>query len=303
MNLCEWNVLLPSLKFVCQRNLTFGLQDTDSSRASKAMLTRQIGSVTVDVTKGADLLSQDGIPGKTSCHVLWDPTRCAGKRMETAMKKLDKASRSPFEIGHTDTRYSAQPTWELSDSQWNKRLKGLLPPDETISSLKKRDVTAGLSFPVLQPLEMHSPTSGADGESSDIRLASWDNCPGAVIFQVYFSDLLLGLGVEYEIGEVIVPFTELVKKQRISGWFDVTSGTQDHVVSVASNDADSKIQGMKPRIHITLSWQPPNDDQSITKETSRELSLAIQEELSQFSHSKRTNIIDSSLGAVNTALG
>lgn len=255
------------------------------------------------MTKGSDLLSRDGIPGKTSCYVIWDPTRCAGKRKKTVVKKLDKASRSPFEIGHTDTRYTAQPTWELSDSQWNKRLKGLLPPDEDLETTIKKEGSAGLSFPVLQPVAIGAPTTGGDNESSDIKLESWDKSPGAIVCQVYFSDLLLGLGVEYEIGEVVIPFPELVKKRRISGWFDLTSGAQDDVVSVSPTVVDPGNPGMKPRIHIILSWQPPRDDKELSDETMKQLSIAIEEELSHFSHSKKKNIIDSSLVAVNTALG
>ncbi|CAJ1956497.1 unnamed protein product [Cylindrotheca closterium] len=277
--------------------------EMDNENSSKDTTNRPLGSVTVDVTKGADLLSRDGIPGKTSCYVVWDPTRYAGKRLKAVMKKLDKASHSPFEIGHTDTRYTAQPTWELSDSKWNKRLKGLLPPDDALATTNKTEGSLGLSFPVLQPLAIDVRTAGGDNGDSEIKLASWDECPGAVVYQVYFSDVLFGLGVEYEIGEVVIPFSELVKRRRISGWFDVTSGAQDNVVSVSPKGIDSKSQGMQPRIHITLSWQPPGDDKKLPEETSQQLSIAIQEELSHFSHSKKTNIIDSSLGAMNTALG
>lgn len=268
------------------------------------------------MTQGASLLSSDGISGKTSCHIFWDPLRQADENEKKTVSKLDKASDSLHEIGFTDARYTANPKWELHESLGTKRLKQLLPSDEGLfKMLSDSNASKGLNFPILQPFSLGSHRKDTKGRFLDVNLRAWDSSPGAVVCQVRFQDLLLGLGFEHILGEVVLPISELVKKGRIEGWFKLhrdkevspfLTYTKEPAEDNQAKGINSEISRINSSsIFLSLLWIPPSKDKELD-ETERELSFVIQEELvrsSVIKNQEKFDLVESSLGAMNTALG
>jgi hypothetical protein len=279
------------------------------------LLHRPIGTIGVNVTCGSALLSRDGIPGKTSCHIIWDPLRYAKKKAKAAISKIDKASEALHEMGFTNTRYAADPEWELHESLENKRLNHLLPVEDNFFVPPDSTVPEGLSFPILQPFSLGNERKDVEGRFVNASLTSWDSSPGAVVFQVRLSDLLFGLGFDYVLGEVVIPFSKLVKKGRISGWFEISNEAEiesflpyeeesgENFPAQSPDAATTENNKTHPRLFLSLQWRPPFDQEKPPDETEQELSIAIQEEFVRSSKQKKFDLVGSSLGAMNTALG
>lgn len=266
----------------------------------------------VSVTQGSSLLSHDGIAGKASCHILWDPLKYMEKASKKSFAKVDKASESIHKIGFTDARYTADPKWDMYESLGTRRLKQLLPSEEGLFKMfSDFNNLKGLCFPVLQPFALNSQRKDSKGRFIDVALNEWDTSPGAIVCQVRFQDLLLGLGLEHVLGEVVIPLSEVVRKGRIEGWFKLSDGKDVSPFMHYDKQPIEKVLNSErshnhsPSIFLSLLWIPPNNEKH-GDDTDIELSFVIQEELVRSSVMKKQegfDLVESSLGAVNTALG
>jgi len=276
---------------------------------------RPRGTIRVRVTRGRNLLSPElGIAGNTSCKVIWDSVRfAADDQMKEQIVRSDKSAHTPLEIGNTSTLYTADPDWiGMEESGITKKLNQLLPSTEndffesSFASIKNTGIEE-LAFPILQPFEIICRSS------CDARLKAWESSKGAIVLQVKFQDFFNNLpGFDQVLGEVIFPFCDLARKREIKGWFQIldvgttsTSLLEDHEVEGEALNCGMTLN--PPKVYMHLRWEPPlismtndpNDDE-------KEMSLAIQEELvrsSILSKDDKFNLIDSSIGAVNKALG
>jgi hypothetical protein len=274
------------------------------------MIYRPRGAIRVSVTKGRNLLSPElGIAGNTSCKVIWDPLRfAADNQMKEHIIRSDKSADTPLEVGNTPTLYTANPDWiGMEESGIAKRLNQLFPSSENDffepSSTSSNDNTGieELAFPILRPFEI-SGRSSCDG-----KLKAWESSKGAIVLQVKFQDFFNSLpGYDQVLGEVVFPFSDLVREKEVEGWFQILL---DVGTTSTSPLEDHDMEAMNPpRIYIHLKWDPPlisiaggdpDDDE-------KEMSHAIQEELvrsSILSKENKFNLVDSSIFAVNRALG
>jgi C2 domain len=284
-------------------------------------LHRPKGTLNVAVTKGRSLLSKDlGISGRVSCGVFFDQMRYADKKTRDKVSRADKSATTPLEIGITPTIYSAHPDWnEMVESTTSKRLKQLIPGsdqdffNESTSSEDTTEIVRlrELSFPVLQPFEVSSSVKDGKGRFVDGSLIPWHNSKGAVVVQVKFQDFFNNLpGFDHSLGEVVFPFAELVKNRQVKGWFKILEVGTNLIVPLDDLDLDGEqLDGNTgpPRVYLHLKWTPPSDSLGTkTEEGEKELSYVIQEELvrsSVLSKENKFDLVGSSIGAVNTALG
>jgi len=281
---------------------------------AKCKIYRPMGTITVSVGKGRNLLSQElGIAGNTSCKVIWDPLRLADERMTERIAQSDVSADTPFEMGSTPTIYTSDPDWDgMEESGIAKRLNQLLPSaqnDFFEGSSKNDDNTDihELTFPILQPLE------SADSKKDGVQLGSWDSCHGAIVLQVKFQDFFNNLpGFDHVLGEVVIPFGELRVERELKAWFQILSvgTTSNYRLEDYEGDGGDLFCNMTldpPRVHVTLKWDPPtipSTDNPSGEE--REMSNAIQEELIRSSvllKESKINLVDSSIGAFSKALG
>jgi len=205
------------------------------------------------------------------------------------------------------------PTWDqMHESDGTKRLKLLMPTVQGafFDKSAESEETECIEFPVLQPIWM----------SGDLhRLESWDSSPAAIVIEVQFSDLLNVLpGSEYSVGQVAIPFADIVKSGKVSGWYDVSasSGGEDEESAIApphpfldlADDSEKSANDGRSQVFVKASWVPPEDSSSLAVETVRESSHAIQEEMVRSAllsrqHAEKLGILGSSLGALNTVRG
>jgi hypothetical protein len=152
-----------------------------------------------------------------------------------------------------------------------------------------------LSFPVLQPFELKGRRRDVSGRYLDATLKAWEKSPAAIVVQVQ-----LAIGFDQVLGEVVVPITQTVNKGKLAGWFQVLeTGTKN--LAPVEDDVDLDI----PRIQMSLKWNPPELVEG-NEDTEREISYAIQEEFvrsSRISKQTQFDLVGTSIGAVNTALG
>eukprot|EP00980_Cylindrotheca_fusiformis_P023760 scaffold10939_cov105-Cylindrotheca_fusiformis.AAC.5 len=238
--------------------------------------------------------------------------RFATKKVKEKISHIDKASKAHHLIGYTNTRYAVDPTWEIQESIESKRLKHLLPVEE---KLPDSIASVGVSFPILQPISLESGLKDTDGRFVDTNLIAWEESPGAIVFQVRFSDLLFGLGFEHVLGEVVIPLSTVLNEGEISGWFNVSSGAENETDLLSRtgpggfdpeshrDSSLSKNYKMIPRLFIVLEWTPPSNKRNKPTDTEQELAIAIQEEYVRSSKQKKHDFVGSSLGAMNAALG
>ena len=276
---------------------------------------RPRGTIRVKVTKGRNLITAElGIAGNTSCKVIWDPTRLVDDdKKKKQIARSDKSADTPLEIGSTSTLYTADPDWSLmEESGIVKKLNQLLPSAENDffepSSISKDENTGieELAFPILQPFEFTT-SSNSDG-----KLQTWESSKGAIVIQVNFYNNILG-GFDQVLGEVVFPFSELAREKEVKGWFQILDVGTSITSPLADHDMGGEDQsyGMTlnpPRIHIHLKWDPPSPFTSAAhpSDDEKEMSRAIQEELvrsSILSKENKFNLVNSSLGAVNRAIG
>ena len=279
---------------------------------------RPVGTIDVSVQRGKDLISLDfGLPGSTGCQIYWDPVRFADETTKGLLTKIDISAKSKHEIGFTDAVYGADPVWsDHNESTELKRLKQLLPNDgdffEASPTSKKR---ANISFPILQPFHVVKSTADDTNNLLDASLSPWDTSPGAIVVEVRFLDILNNLpGFNDVLGEVAIPFSSLVENGEIRGWYQVLQvGTTRVIRGVGGNEGeDESSEADRPQrgvpmqqIYLSLKWRPPRTiiDPSPGE---REASFAIQEEFirsSIISRRNRIDLVETSIGALNTALG
>lgn len=248
----------------------------------------------------------------------YDPLRYAGEKQKENLELLDKSTKTIHEIGITDFKFATNPKWnEFTESQECMRLKQVLPQHGHF--FEKEDDNAkegGCAFPVLQPFRRVD-----DGEDDDnplhinATLEPWKVSTAAVVFQIRFQDLLSMLpGSDHILGEVVVPLATLIQEQQISGWFKVLEvGTKDFVREDEHKstvvDESSGLEASK--VFLTLTWSPPEDglDTDDARETARETSIVIQEELLRWEATNRDKdklrklVIGRSIGAFKTVSG
>jgi hypothetical protein len=285
-------------------------------------LHRPIGSIDVAVLRGKHLRSRElGLTGKIGCQIYWDPVRYGNESTKKATTSLDKAAASNHQIGSTDSHYTAEPVWdEIHDSDESRRLKQLLPSKGDFFE-SSQDITdsRALQFPILQPFKVMKSSMNDSNRYLNGRLEPWATSPGAVVFEVRFQDILNSLpGFDDVLGEVAIPFSKLAEAGEISGWFKVLEvgvtrvapGEDEALIkpspaAPSGENADSVAGNETPQIFLALKWTPPDTTTEPT-ETDREASVVIQEEFVRSSIISRANKVDlvgSSIGALNTALG
>lgn len=293
------------------RKEVFIKREVEASRkagkiAVKYVLHRPVGTIGASIHGGRGLFSRDlGIPGMASCTVLYDPLRFASDTdLRSKVLEHDKAAESLHNIGCTTPLLSADPEWNdvHFPSVENMRLRQLLRHVDDFFADRPQMSSTGsktLVFPVLQPFEIKGRRRDESGRLLDGILKDWETSTGAIVLQVRLS-----LGFDQILGEVVVPLSQLVAKGEIDGWFQVLEvGTKNlaPVLQVEPGDTSMDL----PRIHATLNWNPPENKWD-NEETQVEISYAIQEELirsSQISKQAQFDLVGTSIGAVNTALG
>lgn len=264
---------------------------------------RPVGTISVSIHKGRGLFSRDlGIPGKASCTVMYDPLRFAtDPEVRSKVLERDKAAESMHNIGCTAALLSADPEWNDTHypSNENMRLRQLLRHAQEFSADRSELSSPTLIFPVLQPFEIKGRRRDESGRLLDGELKGWETSTGAIVLQIR-----LAIGFDQVLGDVVVPLSQLVTKRDINGWFQVLEpGTRNSAPLPQVEPGDSNID--IPRIQVSLKWNPPEDIVD-HEETQREISYAIQEELirsTQISKQAQFDLVGTSIGAVNTALG
>lgn len=273
---------------------------------------RPIGNLRLCVVKGRNIRSPElGLPGNVGCRIFWDPTRLMNEKRKTRMLETDESTKASHEVGSTNYVYAMNPAWdEMIESEGTKRLKLLMPTEKGafFDQSTDSDDSESIDFPILQPI----------GKSGDIhRLEPWDSPGAAVVIEVQFTDLLNMLpGSEYSVGDVTIPFADIVKNGKISGWYDIKiPGEEDLEIKIPQPELHKKESATeisssedRPQLFIKASWLPPKDGSNVSVETVREASLAIQEEmvrsaLLSLRESEKLGILGSSLGALNTVRG
>jgi hypothetical protein len=285
----------------CGALISFSLLQT-AKISVDYFLHRPVGTISVSVPRGRALVSRDlGIPGRVVCKVFYDPLRFASsKKVRSKVIKNDKAAESLHEMGGTGAVLSADPEWNVaSASVENMRLRQLFRHAEDFFVDGPELPSPLLTFPVLRPFEVKGWRRDASGRFVDGVLKGWETSTGAVVLQIRLS-----IGFDQVLGEVVVPLSKIVAKREIKGWFQVLeAGTKNlaPILQLEHDDTDIDV----PRIQIDLKWNPPVEIPG-QEETQRETSVAVQEELvrsSQLSKQVHFDLVGSSIGAMNTALG
>jgi hypothetical protein len=175
-----------------------------------------------------------------------------------------------------------------------------------------------LRFPVLQPLLLRTPRKNSLGVYVDTQLTRWTESPAAIVIRVRFQDFLNTLpGFEQTLGEVVFPFEKVVEAGKITGWFEVLRvGScdvspcllEDEIEQTKEQPAEDVSMSIRPPlIFATLKWIPPQADEGLEIDQSERLaSHSIQQEFvraTALSRDRKSDFLESSLGAVNTALG
>jgi hypothetical protein len=282
---------------------------------------RPFGTIDVAIHRGKNLYSREfGIPGRTGCHVYWDPLRYGDEKSKKAIISVDRSAESKHAIGFTKAHYTADPVWdELQDSIESKRLQQLLPKEGDFFEVSEEEASSSaIHFPILQPFKAKESSLDASGIYLKTALEPWTASKGAIVVEVRFQDILNSLpGFEDVLGEVAIPFSKLVERGEISGWFQVLDvgttslvpGYNSNAVKAArdaeSDNRDSLYGNSIPQVHLSFKWTPPGETQE-PSETDRETSVVIQEEFlrsSILARESKIDLVGSSIGALNTALG
>ena len=277
-------------------------------------LHRPFGRVRVAVHRGKNLYSRElGLPGNTAVRVYWSSIRLADDKEQQEIISYDQSAKTIHDIGYTDPIYKSDPVWgDMRESNETRRLHQLLPSegdffqrDDTLEKLPEID------FPILQPFKAYKSSMGEDGVYSKASLLPWTSSKGAIVVEIRFQDILNTLpGSEDVLGEVVVPFSKLFESRKISGWFQVMgAGSKELVPLSSSNEKGPRASEVEriPQVYLSLEWNGPQTSNGTANENELETSCMIQEELLRSSAlAKDTNVtdlIETSIGAFNTALG
>jgi len=269
---------------------------------------RPIGAFNVCIKKGRSLRSQElGITSSVGCNVFWDPLRyCIDADEEKKLISEDKLLGARHDVGHTEFLFSVNPEWkDMKKSNALLRMQRLSPNLEASLSGRleklfgKKQIHAkkSLVFPILQPIQRIKQSD----EQNSACLLPWSRVLGALVVQVKFGDVLNKLpGFEDTIGEVVIPLSELVLRNEIKGWFQVTKVNSTRLVK-CDEDKDSG----SPCVYLHLRWVPPDLDIGYS-EGLREESLVLEEDMIRAASSHalaQRDIIGNSLEALNTVRG
>jgi hypothetical protein len=277
---------------------------------------RPVGLLQLTVASGRNVRSPElGLPGNVGCRVYWDPARFMTEKQKEKAVLIDDSLGAVHDIGSTNLDIGLNPAfWDNLPSNTAKRLKLLMPNHQDLFDkiADTSDDVSSFEFPVLQPLK----------KSDDIvSLESWNRLTGAIVIEVLFSDLLNLLpGSEYCVGEVVIPFSDLLRSRKLKGWFDIKGvDTGETITPLKLPILSVKLDGIEkespdspkdetPQIFLKASWVPPNENDSIPDETLREASLAIQEEMVKSAILKRDqkeklSLLGTSVEALNTVRG
>jgi hypothetical protein len=267
---------------------------------------RPIGLIRVSVVAGKNMRSPElGLPGNVGCRIYWDPTRYMSSKRKEASTAIDRAAKSPHDIGTTYYVYSINPEWDqIIPSFGMKRLRLLFPRDGIFFDSSAGNTSQEIDFPVLQPFKKL--------KDETCVLEPWTKSGGAIVVEVKFNDVLSVIpGSEYSMGEVSVPLVDIVRKGEIRGWFpviDAESGlftSQTRHTEQNGNNFDDPASFV-PQVFLKFVWSPPETKTESELETEKEASHVIQEEMvkSALLHQQqKLSIVGSSIGAFNTVRG
>lgn len=260
---------------------------------------RAVGTISISVGGGRALVSRDlGIPGKVSCSIFFDPVRMASPEVRSKIMETDKAAESTHLVGTTQGVLSADPEWNETHfpSIENTRLRQLLRQADELYTTNGSEVSSPiLHFPVLQPFEVKSRRRDESGRYLDGIVKGWETSVGAIVVRVQ-----LAIGFDQILGEVVVPISQIINRREVKGWFQVLDTGTKNLAPVPDDSASGL-----PHIHVIMKWNPPEHLEG-HEDAEREISYAVQEELvrsSQLSRHRQFDIVGTSIGAVNTALG
>ena len=147
-----------------------------------------------------------------------------------------------------------------------------------------------------------------------VELKPWETSEGALVVQIIYQDFLNDLaGFDHVLGEVVFPLSELVSCADVSGWFPVIdtekmTATHEGHAADGENAAQTNYGEGKPNapcVFVSATWKHPQTRKE-PSDIEREVSVAVQEELVRsvsVAKNKAFDIVESSVGALNTALG
>jgi hypothetical protein len=332
----EIDYLLASYRFCFLRYHVSALLLDDFIKAEKEIdvnytLHRPVGRINIMISRGKHIRSRDlGLAGNVCTRVYWDPLRYSNDKQKEKILAIDKSAATTHDIGLTDSKFTTSPKWDkFHESEESRRLKQVLPHHghffETDEEIGHK---SAFEFPVLQPFRR---LDDDDEKQLNLTLEPWKASPGGLVFQVSFRDILNMLpGSDHIFGEVSIPFSTLVEKGELSGWFQVLDvGTKEFVIvneplstgvsdivddsSVISGLAEVALSNTSdtPQIFLTIKWSPPEKpaDNSEAQETDREASLVIQEELQRWAvinsdkDKLKKLVVGGSIGAFKTVSG
>lgn len=275
---------------------------------------RPIGHLRLCIVKGRNIRSPElGLPGNVGCIIHWDPTRLLDEKQKKRTIEADGSAGASHEMGSTNYIYAVNPLWErMEESDEAKRLKLLMPTDQGAFFDPPADTDGSkmINFPVLQPL----------GKRSNLYcLEPWDTSGAAVVAEVKFTDILNILpGSEYSVGDLAIPFSDIVRDGKISGWYDINiSGQLESTTTIpkpifvddAADESEKSANNDRPQLYVKATWVPPEEKSgAAAAETVKEAAFAIQEELVRSAllsqqQSEKLGIVGSSLGALNSVRG
>ena len=302
---------------------------------------RPIGILKASVTQGKNLRSPElGLPGSVVATILWDPLKYSSENDRKKIADCDTTAKCAHEVGFTEnSAITSNPEWEcVTSSHETKRLQQLLPNNMIIkkhgstvkNSIKSfselsEENSSDVFFPILQPLSPGSKSIIQGKKYYDADIMPWESSTGAVIVQIRFNDIMNKLpGIDDILGEVTIPFSDLLEKRSVHGWFQVLekgsnetvmgpseekdNESIDDLLSYEHPDNDESITGSVteiPEIKINLSFMPPGD-KGIVSEREKEASIVIAEEMTKsvvLSQDAKVGIIGTSISTFNTVRG
>lgn len=257
---------------------------------------RPVGLIRLNVIKGRNIRSPElGLAGNVGCRVYWDPIRLMPEKQRKKAIEVDESVSAAHEFGCTPFVFGTEPAWDrMIKSERAMRMNVLLPSRGTF--FDSDDDGNSISFPILQPINIRGDLQVLD---------PWESSSAAVVIEIRLADLLNFIpGSEYTLGEVVIPFRDLLADREVSEWYNVDgtfAGNETRESESAKND--------RPQLFISLRWQPPPENTSNRfLETEREASYAIQEEMVHSaivtrSQKEKANLLTSSIGAFNSVRG
>ena len=209
---------------------------------------RSVGRLEIAVSRGKNLKSEHGIPGRLVAMVLWDAVKFLDEKTKKGIAECDASTKIVHQIGITDSSgVTSNPIWTaVKESSESLRLQQLIAtnfrndhsnlPSYTsdAKSVSNQNKSSNIIYPILQPivpggLKQNMNIDDNSVPMVSVEVLSWDCSPGAIIVQVRFADVINKLPIFDEIlGDVVIPISRLAKEGKIEGWFRVLEkGTRE----------------------------------------------------------------------------